>query len=289
MRVASIKFWLARNIDHASKTKQLKDLPWDYEVSPDKSNPIFVSILPNTFRIQLNVFFDLCTELVITTVKDGSLRSLRNQTLLQLNDKIISAVGVALKCLAEEYIRALQSRHWSLSNEENKGGQDAVHRGHAMNFLCSVANDAYHIITIHTLPIKNIQTSTNEVREASLKSIGVSFDRVTSDALKKLSRLLFSDVQDYFTHFEARWMEDTSETGVGIRSSGGVIATIIATLVDYFADLMVHLEVHTSQPRYRNKRSYYYFFIFLISLGIEFYCSSESMLRNHLLPLSSLS
>ena len=218
--VATIKSWLRKNIDHMSSTKVVKYLPWDYEMVGDK----ILSPLPETFRFQLNAFLDLRVE-IESYSNDGSQRSLRNQQLLMLNEKIISAVGDSLELLADEYSRALQSKHWGDGDFEEVD----VH----MKFLISCANDARRIQTVHVAPINDIQT-TNEMRNTEIsRKVKVAFEEVRNGALGRLSRVIFMDLQDYLSAFDSQWS----------NSDGNVLlGTILATLEDYWADFSKYLE-----------------------------------------------
>jgi hypothetical protein len=219
--VLNIKGWLSRNLEHVNRTKEYISLPWDYE----QLNELCTSVLPETFQYQLSVFFELCTTLVLNR-DDGSQRNKRNKQLLLLNEKIVSAVGSSLELLAAEYARALQAKHW--------GGADSEEALLNLRFLMSVANDSLRIQTEHTRPMGEVQTTSAGGCEAAIKSVFVAFEKVRTDALRRLARLLFGELQEYLSGFELQWSKSTNNVLVG---------TILATLEDYFTDLQRNLDV----------------------------------------------
>ena len=218
--VISIKSWLRKNLEHMSSNKTIVCLPWDFEKVDDK----LISHLPETFRFQLNAFYELCSKLDVH-VNDGSHRSIRNQQLLMLNEKIIAAVCSSLTLLADEYARALQSKHWA------EGAYDEV--DDHMKFLIACANDAQRIQTVHVAPIFEVQTTSDHSRQEVVGKVKADFEVVRLDALKRLSHVIFADLQDYLSAFDAQWSKS---------DGNALIGTILATLEDYWADVSRFLE-----------------------------------------------
>lgn len=220
--IISIKSWLGKNIQYVNINKTISTLPWDYTLL----GSLIISHLPESFHFQLNIFFDLCSNLQVHR-KDNQQRIQKNNQLLILNENILHAAGEALELLADEYICALQSRHWALDCI----GNELVHN---IRFLIACANDSYRIQQIHLLPFKTIQTTSSSVTDKIIATVKDAFEKVRMDSLKRLSRVFFTDLTDHFTNFESQWASAGSYVLVG---------SIIATLDDYFKDVQMEMEM----------------------------------------------
>ena len=118
------KSWLAKTIANAWQTRTNKfDLPWDVSLADDQ----YVSNIPETYRFQLNVYLDLCSqkpkprylgdtidskevERVLQVDQNFSnyVSALNKASVTQVNDKILKSIGECLCLLAEEFRMALQ-------------------------------------------------------------------------------------------------------------------------------------------------------------------------------------
>jgi hypothetical protein len=212
------KNWLARTLDNATvfRAEEKGQFPWDMVTS--SSSPLCISSLPETFRFQLNVYFDLCN-------RNQERGEMNQHAPIYLNDKIASAIGNSLLLLKEEYSIALQSRHWSEGEEELLNSN--------ILFLVSIANDSFRITTTHVEPLLQIETVSLEMSKV-VSSINVAFMEIAEIAITNIVRCMFACLEDTIFQFDQLWAESKP------------LEVVIVTLKDYFSEVFPVLERHFS-------------------------------------------
>ena len=218
------KSWLAKTVANAWTSRQNKfDLPWDViemssndqEVSKHwtgiQSNAVglYVSTIPETYRYQLNVYLDLCSERPQPRYIGNRIDTDEVTRVLQMNDKIMKAIAGALRLLADEYKMALQSKHWSTMNEATTTEEASAQ----LHFLVSVINDAFRLSTVHLQPLKEVETHSVSIHELT-KSVTSVYDEVIDIAVNHIVRTMFSDLNTALVNFESLWEEEKSKGGV---------------------------------------------------------------------------
>ena len=244
------KSWLAKTIANAWASKQNKfDLPWDVieinssgeEVSKFWSGllrsgkGLYVSSIPETYRYQMNVYLDLCSERPQPRYNGYKVDTDEVNRVLQMNNKILKAIAGALCLLAEEYKVALQSKHWSTVSESNKIKEEEASA--QLHFLVSVINDSHRLSTVHLQPLKDVETHSISIHELT-KSVTTVFDGVIDTAINHIVRTMFSDLNAALVNFENLWQEERAKGG----TNGAPLTIITTTLSDYFNGLFGTIE-----------------------------------------------
>ena len=242
------KAWLAKTIANAWATKQNKfDLPWDVievngngeEISQHwtglKLNGTgqYVSTIPETYRYQMNVYLDLCSERPQPRYNGYKVETDEITRVLQMNDKILRAIAGALCLLADEYKVALQSKHWSTVNETITTDEASAQ----LHFLVSVINDAFRLATVHLQPLKDVETHSISIHELTKGVINV-FDGVIDTAVNHIVRTMFSDLNAALVNFESLWKQEREKNS----TNGAPLTIITTTLSDYFNGLFGRVE-----------------------------------------------
>eukprot|EP01034_Spumella_vulgaris_P025991 gene25991-32508_t len=207
--LAEAKKWLSRTMQQAVENRENKfELPWDVELG-DGNNKMS-SHLPETVRYQLNIYIELCN------TKNVEMRSSKQKTdgptsdadysapdalLLRINSRLVEVVGAVLLALADEYQRALQSKHWEQGDRSS--GEVKAYR----SFLVAVMNDCHRVTDLHVpetiLQVQCIGGAAEEVAHA-VKS---TFDRISTQTSGHLVRMVFVDVQATLLDFEVMWSD----------------------------------------------------------------------------------
>lgn len=206
------------------------------------------------------------------SVSDGT-STLRNSTSngggaskhAALNQRVITSVGRIWLLLADEYSRALQSRHWDRFDVEDhlklKGRgnrtKDLNDIGHLkvnsseqitanMRFLTAVVNDSYRVQTLHMGVLRAFERS-GGVAEV-IPQIVRAFQEVADRALKLVARIIFIDMQHILLDYEHLWLEPSNNimrrlvtcVSKGFRELKGKMEdSYIIRLLDKVADVCV--------------------------------------------------
>jgi len=152
--------------------------------------------------------------------------------LQHLNDVVTRAVGASWLLLAEEYGRALQSKHWDLVDASQEEISANTH------FLVAVANDCYRVATGHAEDIVCVATAVGTPPSATsaaaavahdvARAVADAFQRVSEAALKHAARVIFARVQPTLLAFEATWTSDPGNNAV--REITGLLSSAFRTL-----------------------------------------------------------
>jgi hypothetical protein len=234
------RLWLTRTLDSQIQAKRkFPSLPWDF----DNIEGLITSPMPETFRYQINIYLSLCHEHFGDDQEydkegdQGRDRSRSEAThinaLLALNGHIVKAVLKSLWIVADEYRRALQSKHW----EEVANADDLVTN---LQFLVSIANDCYRLNAVHVdavLSIKAIDAHESEYYGAHSYATGDTmtmedlaiqvtseFDDVVHIAKKYIVRMLFADMTNIILDFDELWERSHPQVFKNQGKSTGVIA-----------------------------------------------------------------
>lgn len=248
--VEETRKWLTKTVQHSKSKKENKEnFPWDIE----KNGNLLISHLPEALRFQLNVYLGLCitentfskywSELEAASISlpelpdfsdrsSFSAHSLRHAVMDRisgLNEYILRAICSSLLLLAEEYKLALQSKHW-----DNYSAP--CDQSNNLQFLVSVGNDSFRVSSVHLNDLLRIESTCawSFTTNALIKSVTNEFQIVSEKAVKYITRIIFSDLQNIIsTNFSSMWRSGAFDK----RHPASPIATIIATMKDFFREL----------------------------------------------------
>lgn len=248
--------WLIRTSQNASaERKNTSNLPWDVELLGET----IVSFLPETLRFQLNVYTELCSvNLTTTEYEDAESKATAvlesgqaigvgmsmpsgmqlhafiptepslNQSAIagRVNEMILHAVSEALVLLAEEYLRALQGRHWDRVDPTT--GKFAVH----LDFLASVANDCHRVLSRHVPELQQTIRTSPKVYTTKHAHLVTTFSEPADIAIRNMMRIIFTDVQSTLIDFDTLWNNPrnllartlTAAVGAHLRTRRSVLA-----------------------------------------------------------------
>lgn len=221
--------WLIRTLQNANNDrKNRSNLPWDVELIGDK----MVSFLPETLRFQLNVYTEICSVHLTSDTNDeadnkaaavldtgtGISLGMSMPSGMQIhptvpvayalsqaaitdrvNEMILHALTEALVLLAEEYVRALQGRHWDRPDPTT--GKLTVHR----DFLAAIANDCHRVLTVHLPEIQETVHTSNTYFNQKKAVLVQAFGEPADIALRQIMRIVFTDVQSTLIEFDSLW------------------------------------------------------------------------------------
>jgi len=283
--ILTLKTWCNKTLVNASTMKdKAHKLPWDISVTsmltyssadpdPDaetggddaggddrvslEAAPVhirmkyYISSVPEILRRQINVYLDLCTVASAGESGEGgaysSLEGVSSNKelryLLLLNEKIIGAVAKALIMLSDAYERAMQAKNWAVGITDEEIADNLA-------FLISIVNDTYRLRQIHTQPLLPIPTLNTPVAKTVME-VRESFLSVHDQAVIQISRVIFTDLHATFMDFTSLWLQNatsteftTSPTDTAVGANF-LVATVVATLRDYFSDLQYNLHINS--------------------------------------------
>lgn len=238
--LAETRLWLSRTLDSQIQARRkYPDLPWDF----DNVEGMIISPVPETFRYQINIYLSLCYEHfgneegnddTDPSSRGRSVSDAANvNALLALNGHIVKAVLKSLLILADEYRRALQSKHW----EEVTNADDMITN---LQYLVSIANDCYRLNAVHVdavLSIKAIDAHESEYYDIHSYASGDNitmedlalqvtseFDNVLHIAKKYIVRMLFADMTNIILDFDELWERSHPQVFKNTGKSSSVIA-----------------------------------------------------------------
>jgi hypothetical protein len=243
--------WLVRTSQNATNEKTNKsDLPWDVELV----GHTIVSFLPETLRFQLNVYTNICATNLTSGESDvtesnaaAALQSghaigigmnmpsgmqvhaampvapALNQAAItaKVNEMVLNAITAALVFLAEEFTRALQSRHWDRVDPVT--GKFAVY----VDFLCGVANDCHRVLTRHVPELQEMIKAPPDSRTAKRAVLIAAFGEPADIALRSIMKIIFTDVQATLIDFDTLW---ANPNNLIVRSFNSAVGSHLRTL-----------------------------------------------------------
>ena len=218
--VQETRTWLGKTVQNASIFKlNAHDLPWDVETTNDD---MFITSLPETLQIQLNIYMSLCKKTNLSTscsipasTSDSFVVSvplppheeqelMKSRYAIRMNDRTVYAIGQSYMLLAEEYKRALQTKHWE------QGSRDSGEIKANLQFLLATLNDCHRVTSTHVQCICDVSVSDQINISGILTSIQGAFSQVSNIALKYITRILFNDMNSIMLDFDLLWPEGSS-------------------------------------------------------------------------------
>lgn len=231
--VQETRTWLGKTVQNAAIFKlNTHDLPWDVETTNDD---MFITALPETLQIQLNVYMSLCTRTNVTTnssvpastgdsyVVGVPLAPHEEQALVKaryailMNDRTVHAIGQSYMLLAEEYKRALQTKHWE------QGDRDSGEIKANLQFLLATLNDCHRVTSTHIQCMCDVLVSDQVNISGILSSIQSAFSQVVTIALKFITRIVYNDMNSIMLDFDLLWPD-----------GGSNVSRRICTVLDRF-------------------------------------------------------
>ncbi len=231
--VQETRTWLGKTVQNASIFKlNAHDLPWDVETTNDD---MYITSLPETLQIQLNIYMSLCKKTNMSTncsvpastgdsfavsvplTPHEEQELMKSRYAIRMNDRTVSAIGQSYMLLAEEYKRALQTKHWE------QGSRDSGEIKANLQFLLATLNDCHRVTSTHVPCICDVVVSDQVNISNILASIQGAFNQVSNIALKYITRILFNDMNSIMLDFDLLWPD-----------SGSNVNRRICTVIDRF-------------------------------------------------------
>eukprot|EP01038_Epipyxis_sp_PR26KG_P005386 gene5386-7469_t len=232
--------WLSAALKQAYINRtNTHELPWDIELLGDR----YVSFLPETMRYELNIYLDRCCHKLnclnekkiienIDYINNNNMTSPtshpsdsieiqeigyvsltpKQRVLMNINEIVLQSVGHSLLLLSDEYLRAIQCKHW------DQGDRSTGELKSNTYFLIAILNDCHRVCTEHVTPLYAIHASV-VVSDYIISSIIQSFNVVISLAIKNIVKIIFNDMIQILLEFENLWTDVTNGIARSISST----------------------------------------------------------------------